>query len=426
MKAEIITIGDEILLGQTIDTNSAWLGLRLSEIGISVYQKTAISDDENHILAALTEAHQRVDLIIVTGGLGPTKDDITKHTLVKYFDTKLAIDQDVLQNITSFFKLRGREMTEINIQQAALPINCQVLKNKRGSAAGMWFESNGKVYISMPGVPYEMIGIMQDFGLDRIKSHFKTPNIVYKMIYTIGVGESFLAETIEDWENRLRADGMKLAYLPAPGMVKLRVTFEHENKELAEKKVKEKIDELMPLIQEHVYSLTNDKIEHVVGEILMQKGKTLSTAESCTGGNIAHLITSVPGASSYYIGSVLSYSNDVKIAELDVDALLIEKYGAVSEQVVTQLAKGALKKFNTDYSIATTGIAGPTGGSDEKPIGTIWIAVASKNNVTTQLFKLGNNRSRNIQVASLMALNMLRKELLFVTEFASDIPYLPI
>jgi nicotinamide-nucleotide amidase len=411
MKAEIITIGDEILLGQTIDTNSAWLGLKLSEIGISVYQKTAISDDENHILTALKEAHHRADLIIVTGGLGPTKDDITKHTLVKYFNTELIINDEVLQNITAFFKLRGREMTDINIQQAALPKNCIVLKNKRGSAAGMWFEVGGKVYISMPGVPYEMIGIMQDFGLEKIKSHFKTPNIVYKMIYTIGVGESFLAETIEEWENKLRAEGLKLAYLPAPGMVKLRVTYEHDNKELAEKMVQEKIDEVLPLINEHVYSLHNDKIEHVVGDLLLKLGKTLSTAESCTGGNIAHLITSVPGASSYYMGSVLSYSNDVKIAELNVDPADIEKYGAVSEQVVTQLAKGSLAKFSTDYSIATTGIAGPTGGSDEKPIGTIWIAVASKKGVKTELFKLGNNRSRNIQVASLMALNMLRKEL---------------
>jgi nicotinamide-nucleotide amidase len=344
--------------------------------------------------------------------LGPTKDDITKHTLVKYFNSELIINTEVLENITTFFKMRGREMTEINIQQAALPANCEVLKNRRGSAAGMWFEMKGKIYISMPGVPYEMIGIMQDFGLEKIKNHFKTPNIVYKMIYTVGVGESFLAETIEDWENRLRAEGLKLAYLPAPGMVKLRVTFEHDDKLLAEKKVQEKIDEVMPLISDHVYSLVNEKIEQVVGELLISQGKTLSTAESCTGGNIAHLITSVPGASTYYIGSVLSYSNDVKIAELNVDANDIYKYGAVSEQVVTQLAKGALQKFGTDYSIATTGIAGPTGGSEDKPIGTIWISVGSKKGVTTELFKLGNNRSRNIQVASLMALNMLRKELL--------------
>jgi len=412
MLAEIITIGDEILIGQIVDTNSAWMGEQLNLAGIKVHQITSVSDNAEHIIKALDEAKSRVDLILITGGLGPTKDDITKHTLVKYFNTSLRFDEDVFQHVKNLFARFGREVTDINKKQAEVPETCTVIHNANGTAPGMWFEQDEKVFISMPGVPYEMKRMMLSEILPRLKQKFSLPAIVHRTILTQGVGESFLSEMIADWENSLAEKNIKLAYLPSPGMVRLRLSSSGKDEPILRKNIDEKITELEKIIPQYIYGYEKDKLEEIAGKLLKEKKQTLALAESCSGGLIAHLITSVPGSSAYFMGGVVSYSNESKTNQLGVKKETLEKHGAVSEETVTEMALGAKDKFNTNWAVATSGIAGPDGGSDEKPVGTVWIAIAGPNGIKTKKFQLGGNRERNIAVTAITALNMLRKELL--------------
>ncbi|MBI2271947.1 MAG: competence/damage-inducible protein A [Bacteroidetes bacterium] len=414
MKAEIITIGDELLIGQVVDTNSAWMGQQLNLAGIEVKQITSIADKAADIIAALDGAVKHADIILITGGLGPTKDDLTKQTLCTYFNTQLVFNEDVYKDVEALFKSHGKEVTPLNRKQAEVPANCKPIRNKNGTAPGMCFDADGKLFFSMPGVPYEMKTMIEQDVLPMIKRRFKLPAIFHKTILTQGIGESFLSEIISDWEDGLAWENMKLAYLPSPGKVRLRITaFGMERSELI-KKVEKQIDLVKPLINSYIYGYENfgehqPGIEEIVGEMLRKKKATLATAESCTGGYISHLITNVPGSSDYYVGSVISYSNEVKVQELNIDPVVIEQDGVVSRVVVEQMAVGVRKKLKVDYAIAASGIAGPTGGTNEKPVGTVWIAVATPLLVTAQKFLFGNNRKRNIQKTADAALNMLRK-----------------
>jgi nicotinamide-nucleotide amidase len=413
MQAEIISIGDELLIGQTINTNSAWLGEQMNAIGIRIHRSTSIADSEQEIINSLNEASQRSQLVFITGGLGPTKDDITKHTLCEYFETTLSINEEALARITQFFEARGLPMLESNRLQAALPANCTVIQNHRGTACGMWFEKNGTVYISMPGVPYEMTGMMEDIIIPKILAHFKRPAIVHRTILTMGVGESFLASTIAQWETSLEKEDIKLAYLPSPGMVKLRMSsYIDAPREVVMQKIAIKEKELIQLIGEHIYGHEKETIQSVIGTMLSEKSETLSTAESCTGGFIGHLITSVAGSSSYYKGGIISYSNELKISQLEVPSALIEHHGAVSSEVAKAMAEGAKKALKTQWAIASTGIAGPDGGTADTHVGTVWLAIAGPAEVISAKFFLGKSRDRTITVASNYALNLLRKEIL--------------
>ncbi|MFZ7116010.1 MAG: competence/damage-inducible protein A [Bacteroidota bacterium] len=409
--AEIITIGDELLIGQVIDTNSAWMGQKLNEIGIKVKQITSISDDKSHILTTLQEAKKRADVILITGGLGPTKDDITKNTLCEFFNTNLIFHEPSFKIIEEIFRSRGRTITETNRQQSFVPANCEVLLNKNGTAPGMWFNDEGKIIVSMPGVPNEMKGLMETLVIPQLRSKFNLAPIVHKTILTQGIGESFLSDLIEKWELAL-PPYMKLAYLPSAGIVRLRITANGNDLEKLKAEVESQTDELIKLIPDHIFGYESDQLETLIGELLVKKGKTLSTAESCTGGFIAHKITSVPGSSRYFMGSVLPYSNDLKTGLLKVDPALIEKHGAVSQEVVTQMAELARKMLKTDYAIATSGIAGPSGGSELKPVGTVWIAISGPDKTKAWKVQLGSNRLRIITETALHALNGLRKELL--------------
>lgn len=407
---EIITIGDEILIGQIVDTNSAWMGVELNNAGFNVKQITTVGDDEQQIIKALDLAKNRADIILITGGLGPTKDDITKHTLCKYFNSKLIFDKNVFDYVKQLFAARGREVSETNRKQAEVPHNCIPVLNKKGTAPGMMFEQEGKLFISMPGVPWEMMNMMTEDVIPVLKKNFSSVTIFHKTVLTQGVGESFLADMIEDWENNL-PQHMKLAYLPSAGMVKLRLSARSNQHDL-EKQVTAEFEKILPLINDYVYGFDNDTIESVVGKLLRDKKQTLATAESCTGGYLSHLITSIPGSSDYFTGSVIAYDNKIKTETLGIDASIIENHGAVSEQAVSAMAENIRIKFNTGYALAISGIAGPSGATPEKPVGTIWIALSSTDKTIAKKFLLGTDRFRNIQVASTTALNMLRKKLL--------------
>ncbi|MCF2443879.1 competence/damage-inducible protein A [Dyadobacter sp. CY345] len=411
IRAEIITIGDEILFGQITDTNTQWIGAELTNIGIRPVRKTSVGDLQEDIISALTEASQRADVIIVTGGLGPTKDDITKHTFCKYFGSELKINEDALALLTEFFAKRGREMTELNIQQAALPTNCTYIPNLWGTAPGMWFEKDNVIYVSLPGVPYEMKSLMEHAILPRLKDRFSFNIIQHKIIRTIGIGESFLAETIEHWENALPAH-IKLAYLPHFGQVKLRLTATGNNQEILDSELKTQVDSLLPLIEDFVFGYDADELESVIGRLLKERSATIGTAESCTGGFVANQLTSIPGSSQYFEGSVVSYSNAVKMNVLGVSRDTLENFGAVSEQTAREMAEGARKVLNTTYAISTTGIAGPDGGTPEKPVGTVWIACATPTETVTQLLTLRSIRKVNIELTSSYVLNLLRKTIL--------------
>lgn len=410
-RAEIITIGDEILFGQIVDTNTQWIGTQLTDIGIRPARKTSVGDNRQDILDAFTQASQRVDVVIVTGGLGPTRDDITKHTFCEYFGTELEINQDALALVTEFFAKRGRAMTELNIQQAALPKNCTYIPNLWGTAPGMWFEKDGVIYVSLPGVPYEMKSLMEFEILPRLKARFSTHIIQHKSIRTIGIGESFLAERISGWEDAL-PEHIKLAYLPHFGQVRLRLTGTGTDQDVLEKELAEQVASVLPLIEEHVFGYDSDELETVIGTLLMNSNATVGTAESCTGGYVANQITGIPGASRYYEGSVVSYSNDVKMNVLGVSSETLDAYGAVSEQTAREMAEGARRLLNTTFAISTTGIAGPDGGTAEKPVGTVWIACATPDETFTQLLTLRNNRKINIELTCSYALNLLRKTIL--------------
>lgn len=408
MYAEIISIGDELLVGQVVNTNATWISEQLNLIGVNVYQITSISDDSDRIREAIDNARQHSEIILITGGLGPTKDDITKETLCQYFNTRLIFNQEAYRQIEELFTIRGLEVTDINRKQAEIPESCIPIKNTSGTAPGMWFEDDGKVFVSMPGVPFEMKPMMQDHILPELAKRFSKESILHKTILTQGVGESWLSQMISEWENNL-PENIKLAYLPQPSIVRLRLSARGADQSELESQIESQVEKLNNIIPDLIFGYDNDTLEGIIGLMLRERKATLSTAESCTGGYIAHLITNVPGSSDYYQGSIVSYSNDIKENELGVDKQSMIDHGVVSETVVKQMAAGIIKKFNTDYSIATSGIAGPGGGTVEKPVGTTWIAVASRDKIVAEKFLFGEHRERNIRKTAVTALNMLRK-----------------
>lgn len=410
MKASIITIGDELLIGQTIDTNSAWIGAEMSNRGFDVQRIISIHDKRDDILFTLEEVSGKNDVVLITGGLGPTSDDITKQTLCEFFNTRLVLDENVLAMITEMMHRRNFKVNENNRKQAEVPENCRVLENKTGTAPGMWFEKNNTIFVSMPGVPHEMKYIMMEHVLPELNKRFTSQVIIHKNIMTYGTPEAMLAEQLTTFEAEL-PKSVKLAYLPSAGVIKLRLTGTGSNRGEVQKTIDEQVGKLYLSIPQYIYGEDEESIEKVVGRMLLEKKATLCTAESCTGGEIAHMLTSIPGCSSWYMGSVIAYSNDIKTRVLGVPEGVISRHGAVSREVVTILASGARKVFKTDYSVATSGIAGPDGGTDEKPVGTVWIAVASPDAVVTEKYVFGNDRIVNIKRFSLAALNLLRKQI---------------
>lgn len=409
IQAEIISIGDELLIGQVINTNASWIASELNKNGINVSRITVISDDEEDIYISIKES--KADIIITTGGLGPTNDDITKDVLAKIYNSSLVFHKPTYEHIVELFGLRNYPLTEVNRNQALIPDSCIPLSNINGTAPGMWFEKDNRVVVSLPGVPFEMKTLIVDEVIPRLKEHFKLNAIYHYTVMTTAVGESMLAEMISSWENQLPKD-IKLAYLPQPGIVRLRLSTSDKDISSAKSKIDKQVSALKDIIPDIIFGYNDQKLEEVVGGMLLNSNFTVSTAESCTGGYIAHLITSIAGSSAYYKGSVVSYSNDVKVDELNVRASDIQNYGAVSKQVVEQMAVGVREKMKTDYSIATSGVAGPDGGTKEKPVGTIWVAVATPEKVVSKMFLLGEHRGRNIRKSALLGLNMLRMELL--------------
>lgn len=411
-RAEIITIGDEILIGQIVDTNSAWMATQLNAINVKVEQITSISDTPDHLVSALNDARKRADVVLITGGLGPTKDDRTKKVLCEYFDSKMVLHQATLDHIVEFFRMRNMPVIgQLNHDQAMVPDNCQVLFNPQGTAPGMWFEQNETVFVSMPGVPYEMKDIMSLHVLPRLAKINGAGAIYHKTVLTIGIPESKLAEKLDQWEDAL-PDNIHLAYLPNPGQIRLRFSaFGQYEADLAEQ-VNQQIEKLKLIIPDAIFGYNDDTLAGVVGKLLLLKQKSMATAESCTGGFVAHNITSESGSSRWFKGSIVAYANEAKVNILGVDQQIIDDYGAVSEQVVCQMAQGARKVLDADYAVATSGIAGPDGGTVEKPVGMVWVAVATPEGVFAQKFNFTRNRERNIIRASQMALDMLRLELL--------------
>jgi nicotinamide-nucleotide amidase len=413
MIAEIISIGDELLVGQVLNTNATWIAQRLNEIGIAVKQISTIADDAEDIMKAFDLAFSRADVILVSGGLGPTKDDITKKTLCEYFGTQLVFHEPSFENISKLSALRGWsvKLSDQSRKQAEVPANCTPVINHQGTAPGMWFDKEGKILVSMPGVPFEMESMMENDIIPRLAGKDNHRVIANKTILTQGVGESYISERIKDWEENLPSN-MKLAYLPQLGIVRLRLTAYGENKEISLRNIEKQVETLQQLIPDLIFGYGNDTMEEIIGRLLKEKHCTLCTAESCTGGYMAHMITGVPGSSDYYLGSVIAYSNQVKQEFLGVPEESLRIYGAVSEQVVKEMALGARNRFRTDFAVSISGIAGPDGGTIEKPVGTVWIAVASKTGVTAKKFMFGEHRGRNIRRAALAALNMLRVALL--------------
>jgi len=411
MKAEIITIGDEILIGQIIDTNSAWIAEQFNIHGIEIYQITSVHDSREHILEALENAASKVDLILLTGGLGPTKDDITKKVLCEFFDTEMVMHEPTLEHIKTRFSKRNIDINKLNRDQALVPKNCTVLHNALGTAPGLWFEKQGKIFVSMPGVPFEMKYLVENEVLPKLLETGRTKAIYHKTVLTQGMPESMLAEKIESWENALPAN-IKLAYLPSPMAVRLRLSASGTNKTDLEKVIEVEIEKLIKIIPESIFGFDNETMAEVIGRKLIEGSQTLAVAESCTGGFISHLITSVPGCSAFYKGSVTSYSNEIKENILGVRNSTIIEFGAVSEQVAKEMAIGVKRVMNTNFALATTGIAGPDGGSAEKPVGTVWIAVATEKETFARKFVFGDNRERNILRSGQTALQMLRKVIL--------------
>jgi nicotinamide-nucleotide amidase len=408
--AELLTIGDEILYGQIVDTNSQWMSVALSNAGIKVVRKTSVGDQEDEIITALAEAEKRVDIILITGGLGPTSDDLTKPCLAKYFNCGLVMNQEALAEVTEFFKQRGRELTEVNRQQAALPERCEKITNQMGTAPGMWFHERGKVFVSMPGVPHEMKRMMTDLVVPKLKKTFDPPVIYHKVIRTVGQGESFLAEKISDWEKALPSH-IKLAYLPSLGEVKLRLTCHGNSLEQLEKEAEALTEKLKEIIGQFIFGYGEDPLEVVIGKTLREKKLNLSIAESCTGGYLSHLITSVPGSSEYFLGSMIPYAYEIKMRQLGVKPETLENYGAVSEPTIIEMANIVRAKFNTDIGVATSGIAGPGGATPDKPVGTVWIAYSDKHHTVTKKLQLTKDRMINIRMASVAVLNLIRMSL---------------
>jgi nicotinamide-nucleotide amidase len=408
MLAEIITIGDEILIGQIVDTNSAWIATKLNENGVRIKQITSVSDEKEHIVEALHAATKRADLIIITGGLGPTNDDITKKTLAEYFNVGFRRDEAALEDVKRIFAAHNRPLIAINEQQADVPENCTVLRNKNGTAPGMWFENESKIYVSLPGVPFEMMYLIEEEVLPRVKDFFKLSAIVHHTILTAGLGESFLAETIAPIENKLPAY-IKLAYLPKLGQVRLRLSAYGENKDLLKTEIQQFVDEIVALIPEYVVISEDKPLEKAVLDILKEKNLKLSVAESCTGGYLSHLFTQHSGSSAVFLGGAITYSNELKEKMLGVRTETLVKYGAVSEETVIEMAQGAVRNYASDYAISISGIAGPDGGTDDKPVGTVWVAVSGKTKTITQKYKFPGRRVQNIERAAINSIILLLK-----------------
>ena len=405
--AEIISIGDELLYGQTLDTNAHWISHKLDEYNIKVFQRTTIGDDADQILNAFATAAERVDIVLITGGLGPTKDDLTKPLLAKYFGVGMVHHEEVLRDITLLFAKASREVTALNAQQADLPANCEKITNPVGTAPGMWFYENNTVFVAMPGVPYEMKSIMTQGILPKLHEMFSKGVLHHHIIKTIGITESSLSDLIEDWEVNLPKH-IKLAYLPTKGQVKLRMTGSGDDLNTLKQEIDTLQMAIMPKIAKYVYGFGADSLEGVIGKLLNKNNLTLATAESCTGGYLAHMITSVPGSSRYFKGSVIAYSNEVKIAQLGVSTEDLKQQGAVSEEVAKAMAKGVRKELNADIAIAITGIAGPDGGTVEKPVGTVWIAYSDKHKTLAKKFNFSRDRTFIVHWSALAALNMIR------------------
>lgn len=412
MTAEIITIGDEILIGQIIDTNSAFIGKELNKIGVSVYQITSVQDDKDHILKSLKEAEENADIIIITGGLGPTKDDITKHTLCEYFDDTLVENAEVLAHVEHIFKTYiKRPVLASNRTQAMVPSKCKVLTNRFGTAPGMWLEKNGKVFVSLPGVPYEMKALITNEVIPELRNRFKFPYIKHKTLLTYGLGESVIADRIEAFEHNL-PDFIKLAYLPNLGRVRLRLSAKAMDKSVVETEMQKQIDLLIPLIDDIFVGYEEEgSLEALLEEQLTIFGQTLAVAESCTGGSIVQAITANAGASKYLKGSVVTYATASKVNVLGVSETIIERHSVVSEEVAKAMAKGVLELYNADYAISTTGNAGPEKGDADAEVGTVWIGIATKDDVYAEVFKFSNQREKTIKKATNKAFQMLQKEI---------------
>lgn len=408
MTAEIITIGDEILIGQIVDTNSAWIATKFNENGIRVKQITSISDDKDHILEALNAASKRADLIVMTGGLGPTKDDITKKTLAEYFNVGFRRDEGAMEDVKRIFASYDRPMLAINEQQADVPTNAVVLRNKNGTAPGMWFEQDSKIYVSLPGVPFEMMYLIEEEVLPKARAFFKLSAIVHYTILTGGIGESFLSETISSVEDKL-PPYIKLAYLPKLGQVRLRLSAYGVDKDMLEKEVRQFMAEIEALIPDYVITREDKPLEKAVLDSFFSKGLKLSVAESCTGGYLSHLFTQHSGASDVFLGGAISYSNALKEKMLGVKQETLIKYGAVSEQTVIEMAEGANKNYSSDYSISISGIAGPGGGTETKPVGTVWVAVAGRTRTITRKYSFTGRRIQNIERAAINSILLLLK-----------------
>ena len=411
VRAEIITIGDEILYGQILDTNTQWISSELDKIGIKTVRKSSVGDQRDEIVQILKEAQKRADIVFITGGLGPTKDDLTKKILADFFDCPLDYHPDALQDVTDFFAKRGRELSDINRDQALLPTKCTFIPNKQGTAPAMWFNEQETIWVSMPGVPFEMKAIMETEVLPRIVTHFKLPVIVHQIRKVVGIGESYLSDLIQDWELQLPSH-LKLAYLPSLGIVKLRLTGFGKDKVELNKDIEAEFEKVMPLINSFIFGREKDELADVVGQMLVQRHATLSVAESCTGGYLAHQFTQHAGSSAYFQGGIISYANDVKVNQLGVLQEILDLEGAVSESCVKAMAVGARKQLGSTYALATSGIAGPDGGTDDKPVGTIWIALAHPDGVIARKLTQGGTRIQNIHLSSLTAINLLRRYLL--------------
>ncbi len=412
INASLITIGDELLIGQVIDTNSAWMARELNKAGIRVHRRVAVGDVKTDIVRALDEEAANADIILITGGLGPTADDITKPLLCEYFGGNMKVDEAALANVTYLFeKVFNREVTERNRKQAEVPDCCAVIQNKRGTAPGMWFEKNGKIFVSMPGVPHEMMGMMETDVIPQLSARFSMPYIAHRTLVTFGIGESMIADRIQEFEEAL-PESVKLAYLPNYGMVRLRLTHSGSNEKDVNDLLNRLFEQLKVLVKDFMIADADESMEQVLGNLLLQKKQTMATAESCTGGYIAHLITAIPGASAYYEGSMVTYSYAAKESMLGVQQQTLVEKGAVSEEVVREMAAGILQQLRTDYAIAVSGIMGPGGGMPDKPTGTVWIAVGNQHQLISKKFHFRFDRTKNIQLTAMNALNLLRQFIL--------------
>ena len=412
MRAHLLSIGDELLIGQTINTNAAWMGKHLTEEGWRVSGVVVLPDDASAIKREIDRGLESADAVLITGGLGPTKDDLTKHVLAEHFGTKLVMHNDIAEQIQDWFESRNVPFLEVNRLQAMLPLDCAVLPSPLGTASGMWFDRpEGKVVVSMPGVPYEMEGLMRNEVLPRLRQHFKLPTTLYQTIVTAGIGESSLAALVSQWEDSLEAKGVSLAYLPSPGQVKIRLGVKGatEDRESLQHLLDAGVSAFETLAKDYVIGRGEQGLPEAVLSLLKQRDETVSTAESCTGGAVAAMLTSVPGSSASFLGSIVAYDNAVKVNQLGVSCSNLEKNGAVSEAVVLDMAVGARQRLGTDWAVATSGIAGPSGGTPEKPVGTVWMAIAGPNGAHAWCHRFGNQRERIIQRASRRILTHLHE-----------------